>query len=169
MSREKVRLFHNGPPSNRGLHVVALFEGAKGILVLLAGFEVLSFVHRDLHAAIARLVTHFHLNPASHYPRIFLDLTERIDDRQLWALAAGALFYAMVRLAEAAGLWFRRGWAEWFGALTGGIYIPVELYELARGVTWPKVTLLAVNAGVVGYLLKVLIRTGGRRSKENRR
>lgn len=157
---------HNGSGS-AGLHLVALLEGTKGVLVLLAGFEVLSFIHRDLHDAVSRLVVQFHLNPASHYPRIFLDLTERITDRQLWALAAGALLYALMRLVEAAGLWFRRGWAAWFGFLTGGIYIPVELYELALGVTWPKITVAVVNVGIVAYLLGVLIGNGGRRNKEN--
>ena len=37
-----------------GLHVVALFEGAKGLLVLLAGFGLLSFIHKDVHEAAAR-------------------------------------------------------------------------------------------------------------------
>jgi uncharacterized membrane protein (DUF2068 family) len=149
------------PPYARGLHVVALFEGAKGVLVLLAGFGLLSFIHKDVHQAATRLVEHLHFNPASHYPRIFLDLTERVDDSRLWAMAAAALIYAIVRMVEAVGLWLGKKWAEWFGVLTGGIYIPVEIYELVRGVTWPKVTVFTVNLGVVGYLLFVLIRNGG--------
>ncbi len=43
-------------------------------------------------------------------------------------------------------------WAEWFGVLTGGRYIPVELYEVSRSLTWPKVTILTVNIGVLSYL-----------------
>ena len=148
-------------PHARGLHIVALFEGAKGLLVLLAGFELLSFIHKDLHEAAMRLVAHLHLNPASHYPRIFLDLTERVTDSKLWAMASAAVIYSTVRMVEAVGLWLRKKWAEWFGVLTGGMYIPVEIYELLRGVTWPKVTVLAVNAGVVTYLLYVLAKNGG--------
>jgi uncharacterized membrane protein (DUF2068 family) len=149
------------PPHAGGLHVVALFEGAKGVLVLLAGFGLLSYVHKDVHEAAARLVEHLHFNPASHFPRIFLDLTERITDSRLWAMASAALIYAIVRMVEAVGLWLRKKWAEWFGVLTGGMYIPVEIYELVRSVTWPKVTVLTVNVGVVAYLLFVLIRNGG--------
>jgi len=145
-----------------GLRVVALLEGAKGVLVLLAGFELLSFVHKDIHQAAMRLVTHLHLNPASHYPRIFLDLSERIDDMQLWGMALAAAIYAIVRLAEAVGLWLRREWAEWFAILTGAIYIPVEIFAAVQSVTWPKVTVLLVNAGVVSYLL-YLRSTGGRK------
>jgi uncharacterized membrane protein (DUF2068 family) len=44
-------------------------------------------------------------------------------------------------------------WAKWFGLLTGGIYIPVELYELLQGLTWARVTVLVVNVTIVAYLL----------------
>jgi uncharacterized membrane protein (DUF2068 family) len=142
----------------RGLRTVALFEGAKGLLVLLAGFELLSFIHQDIHAAAVRLVEHIHLNPASHYPRIFLDLTEHITDAKLWGLALAAALYCAVRMAEAVGLWLRKPWAEWFALLTGGIYIPIEIIEVVRRTTWPRVTVLAVNLGVVLYLLFVLVR-----------
>jgi uncharacterized membrane protein (DUF2068 family) len=147
-------------PSIGGLHVVALFEGAKGILVLLAGFELLTFIHKDMHNAAVRLVEHLHFNPASHYPRIFLDLTEHISDSQLWAMASAALLYCIVRLVEAAGLWAGKKWAEWFGVLTGGVYIPIEIYEVARNASWPKISLLVVNSGVISYLVFVLIKNG---------
>jgi uncharacterized membrane protein (DUF2068 family) len=160
MSTKTRKQKNKKPLHSRGLHVVALFEGAKGVLVLLAGFGLLSFIHKDAHDAAARLVEHFNFNPASHYPRIFLDLTERVTDSQLWAMSFAALMYSIVRMMEAVGLWLRKRWAEWFGALTGGMYIPIEIYEIARGVTWPKVTVLTVNVGVVTYLLFVLVRNG---------
>jgi uncharacterized membrane protein (DUF2068 family) len=149
-------------PSMGGLRVVALLEGAKGALVLLTGFGLLAFIHKDLHQAAEQLVRHFHINPASHYPRIFIDLSARTTDMKLWAMAIGAMFYAVIRFAEAAGLWMQRRWAEWFGLLTGGMYVPVEIYEVVRGVTWPKVTVLVVNAGVVAYLLMTVSRSKGR-------
>lgn len=146
------------------MHIVALFEGTKGLLVLLVGFELLTFIHKDIHEAALRLVEHIHLNPASHYPRIFLDLTERINDTKLWDMAIAAAMYSVVRMIEAAGLWLRKAWAEWFAVLTGGMYIPVEIYEVAHSVTWPRVTVLVVNLGIVSYLLFVLIRDSGKRA-----
>ena len=144
----------------RGLHIVALFEGAKGLLVLIAGFGLLSFIHQDIHEAAVRLVKHIHLNPASHYPQIFLDLTESINDSKLWSIAIAAAMYFVVRMVEAVGLWLRKSWAEWFAVLTGGMYIPVEMFEVSRSVTWPRVTVLIVNLGIVSYLLFVLIKNG---------
>jgi uncharacterized membrane protein (DUF2068 family) len=150
---------HNGQEfSKGGLRIVSAFEAAKGLLVLLAGFGVLALIHEDLHQVAKELVRHFHLNPASHYPHIFIKAAKHWTDGQLWALAGSALLYAVVRFVEAFGLWFQRRWAAWFGLLSGGAYVPIELFEITHGATWPKVTLLAVNAGVVGYLGYVLAR-----------
>lgn len=165
MTRSRTHKKHPArKPHARGLHIVALFEGAKGLLVLLVGFGLLSFIHKDIHEAALRLVEHIHLNPANHYPRIFLDLTEHISDTRLWSMAAAAFMYFLVRMVEAVGLWFRKPWAEWFAIMTGGMYIPVELLEVARSVTWPRVTVLVVNLGVVSYLLFVLIKNGGKKA-----
>jgi uncharacterized membrane protein (DUF2068 family) len=135
-----------------GLRVVAVFEGAKGGLVLITGFGLLAFIHRDLHNAAEEVVRHFHLNPAHHYPRIFLDAAARVTDTQLWLLALSAFLYTVVRFIEAFGLWHRKRWAEWFGVLSGGIYIPVELFEVVHRLSWSKLTVLSVNLVIVAYL-----------------
>jgi uncharacterized membrane protein (DUF2068 family) len=152
--------------SQGGLRVVSLFEAAKGLLVLLAGFGVLALIHEDLHYVAKELVLHFHLNPASHYPHIFLKAAKHLNDGHLLALACSALFYAVVRFVEAFGLWRQRRWAAWFGLLSGGAYVPIELFEITHGVTWPKLVLLIVNAGVVAYLGYALYRTD-RSCREN--
>jgi len=149
----------------RGLRIVSVFEAAKGLLVLLAGSGLLVYIHKDLHVAAERLVRLFHLNPASRFPRIFLDLADRTTDGQLWFMALCALLYALVRFAEAYGLWLQRRWAEWFGLLTGVMYVPLELFEIARGITWPKATLLIVNAGIVGYLSLIIYQAKQQRKR----
>ncbi|CAI8784497.1 MULTISPECIES: DUF2127 domain-containing protein [Methylococcus] len=143
-------------PGMHGVRVVAAMEAAKGIVVLLAGFGVVELLHHGLEPVVDELVRHTHLNPASRYPRIFLDLLKNLSDQRLWALAALAFGYAMLRCIEAYGLWRGRRWAEWFGVASGGIYVPFELYELAEGVSWLKLATLAVNLAVVGYLAYAL-------------
>ncbi len=146
-----------------GLRIVSIFEAMKGLLVLLTGFGVLAYIHTDLHLAAEQLVRYFHLNPASRYPRIFIDLAGHVTDGQLWLMALSALLYAVVRFVEAYGLWHERRWAEWFGLLLGGIYIPLELFEITRGVTWPKAVLLIVNVVIVGYLYAILYQSRHKR------
>jgi len=142
-----------------GLHIVAGFEAMKGMVVLLAGCGLLSFIHKDLHLAAVHLVRVLHFNPAMHYPSIFIDAADRVTDPQLWMLALSALIYTAVRFVEAYGLWRQMQWAEWFGLLSGGIYIPMEIFEVSRELTWPRVTVLLVNLGVVGYLADVLLKS----------
>lgn len=138
--------------SVRGLRSIATLEGAKGLLVLLVGFELLVHIHKNLHIVAVELVKNLHLNPAGHYPRIFLDLADRITNGELWLLAGGALLYALLRMSEAYGLWRQQHWAQWFGVISSGIYLPVELYEAIAAFSWGKGIILAVNLAVVGFL-----------------
>ncbi|HEX5093403.1 MAG TPA: DUF2127 domain-containing protein [Burkholderiales bacterium] len=138
------------------LRAVAVLEAAKGLLVLATGFGLLSLVHRDVQGLAERLVRHAHLNPAAHYPRIFLELASGATQARLMVLAAGAVAYALMRVVEAYGLWRARGWAEWFAALSGSIYVPFELAGIARHPNWLGVILLLVNVLVVAVMLLAL-------------
>lgn len=144
--------------SSDAIRVVALFEAAKGGLVLLAGCGLLTLVHRDAHALAAQVIAHAHLNPASRYPRIFLDAAERISDQRLLLLAAGASLYALFRFVEAYGLWRARPWAEWLAALSGAIYLPIEIVGLVREPSWLGAGVLVVNALVVAVMLDAVRR-----------
>ena len=137
--------------------MVALFEALKGTVVLIAGFGLAHAIHNDVAQFVEHLVQRTHLNPARRFPRIFIDLANNLSDGQLWALAALALVYSLIRFAEAYGLWFERRWGEWIAALSGGIYVPVEIYELTRGVSSIKVAALVLNALVVGYMCFLLM------------
>jgi uncharacterized membrane protein (DUF2068 family) len=137
------------------VRAVAVFEAAKGLLVLVAGFGLLSLVHRDAQHTAETVVRHLHLNPARHYPRVFIEAAGRVSSSRLWVLAGGAFAYSLVRFVEAYGLWRLRPWAEWFAIIAGGLYLPVELYELIRRPTRVKAAILLGNLAVVGYLLYV--------------
>ena len=142
-----------------GIRVVALFEGMKGLLVLLVGFGLFAFIHKDLHAIAVEIVRTFHLNPARHYPSIFIDAFSQLTSGQLWIMAFSALLYSAVRFIEAVGLWLERQWAEWFGLLTGGMYIPVELMEIMHQATPARIAVFVVNVIIVLYLAFIIWRT----------
>jgi uncharacterized membrane protein (DUF2068 family) len=140
-----------------GLRSIAVFEAGKGLLVLLVGCGLLALIHHDLQAHAEALVRHFHLNPASRYPRIFLHAADALTNVRLWLLAAGAAAYALLRFLIAYGLWRQRSWAKWLAAISEGIYLPVEIYELFGRVTWPKVTVLVTNIAIVTYMICSLV------------
>src|SRR5215831_2900277 len=141
-------------PADKGERVVAAFEAAKGLLVLLVGFGLLhfAFIDEDTQRLAEELVHTLHLNPAHHLPRIFLDAAERAADVRLWMLAGFALGYSVLRLAEAYGLWFGKRWAEWFAVASGAIYVPLEIYALTERVSWLRFATLTVNIAIVAYV-----------------
>jgi uncharacterized membrane protein (DUF2068 family) len=144
-----------------GVRAIAFFEALKGTLVLVAGFGLLALVHRDLEDLAERLVRHSHLNPASHYPRVFIEAAAHTSDSRLRTLAALAFVYSTVRFVEAYGLWKMRAWAEWFAIISGFVYLPVEAYELIEKPTLMRAGILIGNSLVVAYLLYVRFsRTG---------
>ena len=151
--------------SSATIRTVAIFEGAKGLLVLVAGFGLLALIPVDLQAMAEKAVEHFHLNPASHFPKVFLELASRTTDMKLWGYALGALAYSAFRLAEAYGLWRERGWAEWLAVVSGGIYIPFEVYEIARGKGWIAIAALAINIAIVVVMARALVARRRARSR----
>ena len=142
---------------SRPIRLVALFEGFKGILVLVAGSGLLLMVHKDVNALAVQIIAHSHLNPASRYPEIFLEFAGRVQDGRLQLLALGAAVYAAIRLFEAYGLYHGRAWAEVLAAASGAIYIPLEVMELLRHVTVLRVILLLANIAVVGIMIRALV------------
>jgi len=76
------------------LRAIAVYEAVKGALVLLTGFGLLVVFHRNIQQIAEQLVAHSHLNPASRFPRIFLDAAAEVTDARLWMFAAFAAGYA---------------------------------------------------------------------------
>jgi uncharacterized membrane protein (DUF2068 family) len=148
------------PPdvASNTVRAVALFEAFKGTLVVLVGLGALSLVHHDAQRIAEELVGHLHLNPAKHYPRIFIDTAAHLTDARLWVLAALAATYGLVRFVEAYGLWQGKRWAEWLAAVSAGIYIPFELYGLFEGDIWFSFAALVINVFIVGLMVSALLR-----------
>lgn len=147
-----------------GLRTVAIFEFAKGLIVLVAGLGLLSLIGHDVQQEAEQLVRLFHLNPARDYPRIFIDFASKLDDARLWFYSVAALAYAGVRFVEAYGLWHELAWAEWFAVLTSGMFLPVELAHLVAHRTLISLCVPVVNIGIVIYLARLLVISSRRKA-----
>lgn len=140
----------------KGLRLVASLEAFKGAIVLIVGFGLLTLLGRDEAHFAEHLVARLHLNPAHHYPHIFIEAMSNVNNTHLVLLAGLAALYSLIRFIEAYGLWHHRRWAEWVAALSGGVYVPVEIYEIFHRVSWFKVTALVLNLVIVGYMVWLL-------------
>jgi uncharacterized membrane protein (DUF2068 family) len=142
------------------LRTVAMFEAAKGLLVLLLGLGLLRLVHKNLDEFAEQLIRFLHASPGGRLSNLFVTAAGKTSDKGLWALAAAAMVYALVRFAEAYGLWYDREWAEWFALLSGSMYLPWEVYSIIRHPLLIKWVVLTVNLVIVLYMLVLRVQAG---------
>ena len=138
----------------RALHVIALFEAIKGGAALLASIGVLSLLHRDngIRGLALALLWRFHLDPSTTYPALLLHYADLLSAINLRSAAPVAAAYIAIRLAEAYGLWKEKTWAEWLAALSGALYIPLEVAHLVHRTTLINATVLIANVGIVCFM-----------------
>jgi uncharacterized membrane protein (DUF2068 family) len=121
-------------------------------------------LHKDIADFVATWVAQLHLDPANRYISKAMAGILSLDDHKLRTIGAGTLVYAALLLTEGIGLLLRRRWAEYFTVIVTGSFIPLEVYELTRRLTWGRLVLLGVNVAVVWYLVGVLRRPEAERT-----
>ena len=143
-----------------GLRGIALFEAGKGLVAVLVAVWLVSLLHKDITDVAEHLLRILHkifrLNPDGHIARAVIHGARRVTPGNLDLWIGGTLLYSAIRFAEAAGLWLEKQWAEWFALISGCLYLPIEIYELARHATTIKWVVFAINLLIVAYLAWLL-------------
>ncbi len=147
------RRYNPDPHAHPGLHAIAVFEAAKGLLALLAasGLEILG--PAPLQRGLQVLTGHFQLDPRHGAME---GLSNAVNPDSVHLAAGIGLAYALLRFVEAWGLWRARTWASWLGCISAAVYLPLDVYALFRHPGWLSATVLAVNAIVVWVLARDL-------------
>ena len=135
------------------LRLIGAFRLAKGLLILAVALGVLRLVHGDAADTLERWATQLHVDPEGRHVGRAVHTVLSLDDRHLEALSAGMLVYAGLFVVEGVGLLLRRRWAEYLTVVATGALVPLELYEIARRLTWTRLTVLVVNIVIVWYQL----------------
>lgn len=132
--------------------MIAVFEAVKGTLGLVAGFGILSLIHRNIAAFADDLIETMHLNSESHLAHRIVETVTKLNPSNIKIFFLISLLYAAIRFIEAYGLWRLRAWAEWFAIISGSLYVPIEVYEIFQKPTIFRVAVLLVNISIVVYL-----------------
>ncbi|HVW19989.1 MAG TPA: DUF2127 domain-containing protein [Opitutaceae bacterium] len=143
---------------NKGLRLIAVLEGVKGLMGLLLAVGAAILSQRDLEDVARATVEALRLDPAAHYTSRFIQEASLINAKDMWWVALGALAYSAFRFGEGYGLWRERTWAEWLAVVSGSMYIPLEIVSLTRKPSWLKVIVLLVNLLIVLYVARALAR-----------
>lgn len=138
------------------LRAIAVFEASKGLAVLAGLVGVLDLLHHDVRAMAMAWISRFGLDPEGHYPSLLLHYADLLPDADLRMLVMLGSGYIALRFMEATGLWLGKAWAEYLGALSGGIYIPYELLHLVHEPSLLNALIVVVNVVIVGYLTHAL-------------
>ena len=140
------------------LQAIALYEGLKGVAALGASIGLLSLLHHDLRRLASELIGHFGLDPERHYPAMLMHYVERINVSDVHSIVVIAFAYAAIRIAEGYGLWHDYAWGEWLGAVSGAIYLPVEIWHQFDRPSWTGAGVFLANLVMVVFLVWRLLR-----------
>jgi uncharacterized membrane protein (DUF2068 family) len=144
---------------NKGLMAIALFKWFKGALLLVLAVGLLKLLHRDVADVFERLADKFRVDSDNHYLGALLAKLNLLDERKLKALSGLTFAYSALFLTEGTGLFFEKRWAEFLTIVATASFIPLELYELFKTPSLAKYIMLALNAGIVVFLIVNLRRS----------
>jgi uncharacterized membrane protein (DUF2068 family) len=80
--------------------------------------------------------------------------------------------YAVLELVEGVGLWLLARWGEYFAVVATAIFLPLEVHELAKGITITRALTFVINVAAVIYLLiskRLFGLRGGRKAYDEER
>jgi uncharacterized membrane protein (DUF2068 family) len=115
-------------------------------------------LHKDLGDEVMRLATALKFDPESRFVTLLLDKVDLIDMHRLKLISLGTFSYSVVALTEGIGLVLEKVWAEYLTLILTISFLPWEVYELAKYLSWFRLSLLLINLAVLAYLLWLLRR-----------
>jgi uncharacterized membrane protein (DUF2068 family) len=162
------------------LRIIAIDRAIHCVVLAVLSFAVFLFARnevrvRDLFYRVVNAVQGTTGGPTHAAGHGFLHTLEHVftlKSSTLYAVAAAAAAYAVLEGVEAVGLWYQKRWAEYLTFVATLVFIPYEVYELARGFSWFKLVAFLANVAIGLYLLLAKrlfgLRGGGRVDERER-
>ena len=135
------------------LLAIALFKLVKCALLLAVGIGAIRLLHRDVAQVVEHWVGVLRVDPDNRFFHKIITKLLAVTPKQLEALSIGTFFYAALLGTEGIGLLLRKHWAEYFTVITTAVFIPLEIYEIAKHVSIAKIIVFLVNVAIVVYLV----------------
>ncbi len=142
---------------NRWLLLIAFYKFLHALLFFAIGLGALRLLHKDVGDLLSDLADHLRFNPESHLLNFILDKASLLNDPILRRIGFVAFSYAAITLAEGIGLYLEKAWGEFLTLVITASFLPLELFEVLRRITWIRVGLLTINILVFLYLLRLVL------------
>jgi uncharacterized membrane protein (DUF2068 family) len=149
--------------SERLVVAIGAFKLVKAALLGLVGVTALVEVPDQLAATAERVLRWTGGYAARETLERAIGALSSMEPSRVHGLALLSLAYAVTFGVEGVGLVGRKRWAEWLTVFVTASFVPLELVELARHVTAPRIAALVVNLAIVAYLAarRIRARRGG--------
>ncbi len=135
------------------LYVIIAIKLGKGLLLLLLAAGIYKLQDDNLPQEFRQTLQFFHLDPEKKFFTELANQLRQITPTNILWVARGTVLYSLFSLVEGTGLLFRISWAGWLAIGESMFFIPIEVYELLRSFSFSVLLVLAVNIGIVVYLL----------------
>jgi uncharacterized membrane protein (DUF2068 family) len=161
MTEIAVELAQKRQQHNKLLILIAAYKVLQALLFVAVGISALRLLHKDVDDVLSQIALALRFNPESRFINFLLDKAALVNDPLLRRIGAVAFSYAGLSLAEGIGLYLEKAWGELLTLVITASFLPWELFEVCRRLTWVRVGLLIINFLVFLYLIKLV---AGRRN-----
>jgi len=136
------------------MRLIAFFKLLKGILLIALGVAALKLLHADFASMVEDWARLLGFLQNSRFLGRALSAAATLTPDRVRDVIVGSFLYGGLFLTEGIGLWLLKRWAMWFTVIITASFLPIEIYELAHRPSTGKITLLAINLVLVGYLIR---------------
>lgn len=146
-------MLKGGRKSSVGLRIIAIGKLLKVITLLVVGILALTLASGGAPPETFRhWLDAMQIDEGSRWARRVLSKMSGVSSEKLGELGVGSFVYAALFSIEGVGLWLEKRWAEWFTIGITISFIPLELYEIGKEPTAPRIVTLILNVAVLVYL-----------------
>lgn len=137
-----------------GVKLIALIEFLKGVVVFALSIALFELSKKHIELQIPEFLEHIHI--ASAGPLLYSSISKliNIDINREGFIVIWATIYSFLRFAEAYGLWSGRKWGFMIGIISVSLYLPIEIFEIIKSISYAKVIVTTLNLIILIYLIK---------------
>ena len=146
-----------------GLKIIAVGKLIKVATLIAVGIAAIAVVGHDPPAALTHAASVCGIDAGSRHLHRLASKLSGVSTKQLREIGFASFVYAAVFAVEGIGLWKKKTWAEYLTVIVTLSFIPLEIHEIARHASAPKIAMLVLNVVVLVYLA-VRIMAGRRRA-----
>ena len=136
---------------SRALVAIVIYKTLVAVLLAITSVALLLAIQN--YQSIDEFANQYVLEGKREIIRFILSKFLSINPKSLQFSGIFAGVYAVVTVIEAVGLWFEKKWASLLVIGLVGISLPLEVWELIKGVSPIKLIVFVVNLAIFLYLI----------------